>query len=210
MNKLIMALLILAALCGVCAARRPVSPPSPSEYYQKQFKLMDEMASKYDAGFAVTWQPCGESNGWYDRTTDTITLCTELYDDPAWGMFVAAHETAHAILWEKSNDLGEYAADELATIYLLQSKDDVTTVQGGAAFFIENASPKERGDTHPSDRYRAVWLLKMVDGYLNRDAQSKLLYQSTVLRYNMRFELDQIAPEEDDLDTILEKLLQGS
>lgn len=187
-KKLLVAWATLAVLCGVAGAR----DTSASDVYVSQQKVVDQMSAKFGVEVTTRWEPCGEVNAYYSGDDNSITFCTELADYPAFARAVAAHEMAHAVLYNLTGDIGEYAADELAAVWLLRDADDVSAMQGLATYFITNASPKRLGGLHPSDVYRAVWAIKMVDGYLKADKASQTMFDAMVLRYDLRLKFDKV------------------
>lgn len=192
-NKLLPCWAVLAALSYAHPVDARPKKLTPAEEYQTQKDIIAKMSEKYGVEVNVSLEVCGELNGYYSPDSNTIHLCTESYETPGVGRFIAAHEMGHAVLWNLNGDLSEYHADELATITLLEELDDVSDVQAGAAWFIMDASPKFPGDEHPSDKYRAVWLLTMVDGYLhNGGARAELMYQGTLVRYDLMLKLDDV------------------
>lgn len=187
-SKLLVVWALLVVLFAATASAEP--PAKPSDIYQSQIDVIQKMADKYNVDVNVRFEVCGEINGSYRPSTNTITLCTETSEDPGVGRFIAAHEMSHAILWNKNGDLSEYHADELAALFLLKEMDDDVDLQAAAVWFVTSASPKAPGAPHPSDAYRAVWLLKMVDGYLENGYKETLLYKGTVVRYELLLNLD--------------------
>lgn len=194
MTKYLTALL---ALLFVYFVAEPKCEASPSQDYAAQLHIIQHMSARFEVDVDVVFEPCGELNGSYYPSTNTIHLCTESSESPAAGRFIAAHEMAHAILWNLNGDLSEYHADELAALVLLANEDDVDALQGAAVWFVTMDNVKHPGQSHPSDQYRAIWLLKMVDGYLARDYPSKVLYQGTLVRYVLMLEHDTASDSED-------------
>jgi hypothetical protein len=185
-------LLACWTVLAVLFAATPASakPPTPSQEYQSQINVIQKMSEWSGVEVDVVLEPCHMINGSYSPYSNTITLCTETSEAPGVGRFIAAHEMAPAILWNLNGDLSEYHADELAALFLLEHEDDETDLQAAAVWFITDASPKQPGQRHPSDVYRAVWLLKMVDGYLENGYKETLLYKGTLVRYELLLRLD--------------------
>lgn len=201
MTKLLACWAVLLGLFFATPAHaEPPKKPTPSEEYQSQIDIIVKMAQWFKVDVNVTLEPCGVVNGSYSPRTNTITLCTETSELPGAGRFIAAHEMAHAILWNLNGDPSEYHADELAAIFLLRVMDDETDLQAAAVWFATDAQPKSPGDPHPSDVYRAVWLLKMVDGYLDNGHWEKALYEGTLYRYSLLLNLDGVEQSDEAED----------
>lgn len=191
MTKLLACWAVLTALFATTASAEPPTK-TPSKEYESQLRVINDMADWSGVDVNVTFEPCGMINGSYSPRYNTIYLCTETSEMPGVGRFIAAHEMAHAILWNLNGDTSEYHADELAALFLLEGYDDEEDLQAAAVWFVTDSSPKRKGDEHPSDAYRAVWLVKMIDGYLENGYKETLLYKGTLVRYELLLRLDTI------------------
>lgn len=164
---------------------------SPSTDYAEQVHIIRHMSVAFGVDVDVAFEPCGALNGYYVPMTNTVHLCTESSESPEAGRFIAAHEMAHAILWNRNGDSSEYHADELAALWLLAKEDDVEALQGAAWWFVTTASTKDYGDKHGSDAYRATWLVHMVDAYLG-DAYWRPMLIGLARQYHLLLTLDKV------------------
>lgn len=164
------ALVALSLMAAAPAPAAPFSPmrPSAANIALDQTMVITDMTWEFpDVDVEVRWIPCMTENAWYSLASHRITLCLELNETPA-PVFVAAHETAHAITIQLGLDMGqgptavEDAADEVAALMLIDmGRED--EVVNGALWFIRMALENVDA-THSSHTERAYRLLCLVDG----------------------------------------------
>ncbi len=120
---------------------------------------------------------CGQSNAMFYPRANQIVLCTELVahmrdqqrdhpDQPARGLlvggalfWVAAHEFGHALVHGRRWPvLGreEDAADQIATLVVLQGRLSGPALSGAIGFFDRDAGAQSMGDVHSLDPQRRI------------------------------------------------------
>lgn len=116
-----------------------------------------------DANLAII--PCGQENAGYWAPLHEIFICQELIDHqgPDVVRFVVSHELAHAFMDQHRvpsvNE--EAAADELATLVLLDNSQD--EVYSGASWLLDQAD--DPTGEHPPGLDRARSILCLADGH---------------------------------------------
>jgi hypothetical protein len=182
---------LVLALVAACAAPQaavvaPASAPGrPTlDLAYDQSEVIEYMLADTPAdGTAYFWIPCWTENAWFYLPAGPIVLCLELGDE---AVFVAAHEAAHALIVQmdmspdgpdpvKANLAHERAADDLATIFLVEMGREANAVEG-AKWFMEDMDVPA-GGSHPSHRDRAGRILCLLEGSDGRGSlECSLLY----------------------------------
>jgi hypothetical protein len=177
------ALAIAALALGACAPPLVPAPDAPPPALVEEVAFLpvpewvDEVVSRWGDLIKVTVrvQFCGVDNAWYTLATDTVTLCSDMFDRPELVRFVLNHELAHALVDQHGLPWIDYefAADELAFMF---SHDD--EVYAAVAWFLEDPGPGS--EVHPPDIDRAAALLCLQAGYDGTDRMCAAYYRSAV------------------------------
>ena len=113
------------------------------------------------ADIEVVWKDCGEVNGYYVIASKIIVMCNELKTlDPGVVRFVFAHELSHAVIYQRDipyTGSEEWAADELATLILIQLGDYEALV-ATVDMFAASGGGEATATSHPSHERRALYI----------------------------------------------------
>lgn len=133
---------------------------------------------------SISARSCGYQNAWYDIRQRSVTLCTELFEDPDMAAFVLSHELAHAFMYQREvpqnsdGHDGERAADELA--FFMSTQDEV---YAAARWFLSMGDRDDTGMEHPSPRKRAGALLCLDMGRSGEDHLCERMYDSALAHW---------------------------
>jgi Zn-dependent protease with chaperone function len=156
-------LLILAALLG-CTL--PASANSSVADMLHDYDVARAAFGELAPNVRVRVIACDEVNAAFEPADNTVYLCSELAplgDDVI--TFVAAHELAHALVWQLGIDDvdPEAGADELASL-LLEEDGHRAAVVAAAEMFMGLHKDPSPNDVHPANMVRARDLLCIDDG----------------------------------------------
>lgn len=111
----------------------------------------------------LVWTECGQTNAFYVPMFQMVVMCDELLtEDPGFVRFVAAHEMAHAIMFQLDvpyTGSQEDAADELAGVVL--PPDDVLAA---GLWWAQREDHYDPTDDHSFASKRAYTLVCLADG----------------------------------------------
>lgn len=152
--------------------------------YSAQVLVVQSMAAEYPAlDLDLRFIPCGELNGFYSPSEKTIYLCTEFAAYPAVALFVAAHETGHAIAMQFLHVGDEESADELGALAMIHQGllDELLET----AIFFREQGEGGTGGGHPANSFRA-WNLACLEAGSEGTPICDVLYRGTKARWDRR------------------------
>jgi hypothetical protein len=186
----------------------PAPPRTAAELAYEQVEVLEYMLQGTPAeDTIIIWGPCWQENAFFWPPEGPIVLCLELNSD---GVFVAAHEGAHALIIRMGMDPAgpdfverrlahERAADDLATLFLIEMGKQDEVLQGVRWFMRHWEGPRKTG-AHPLSQDRARRMLCLLDGSEEPDhvwTPCAVLYRNTWYYWSSQFQLslDPTTPE---------------
>lgn len=133
-----------------------------------QMDIVDQMSHEFGVTAYPRWMPCGYENAFYMPISHAIVFCMDNQD--GWEQ-TAAHETAHAVIFQRNLDPGsdpqanERGADELGALWLIEH-GKLDAVASGATEYMRwwRNDPVQHDTEHPRSIDRAWELLCLLDG----------------------------------------------
>lgn len=139
-------------MIGLFLTTFALSQPLPS--YAAE--VVDRWGSLVDV--EVVARDCGFDNAFYYPASDTVVLCTDLFDRPDLTRAILNHELAHAFMDQRGIPQSEFGADELGFFFM--SEAEVYSIAG---WFLDSDGPGS-SDGHPADLSRAGMFLCLEAG----------------------------------------------
>lgn len=166
----------------------PIAPDAAT------LEVVEAMSADYDMDdIRVVFVPCGEVNAYYLAGWGLIAMCIESRVDPLVEAFFAAHEMGHAITNRYAKYVDEEAADEIATLSLIEHYNYKPALAAAIHWLGETHLTWVPSDGHPTYLYRAWEIACLVGGSLPADRDPSAeheacaeYYRATKLRWAHR------------------------